>query len=56
MSLFNLFQVILIIQNETDLNVVYYLMKELEAILKVDDYYPDIKELLLQSGKTFSTI
>ena len=37
---FNSFQVVLIIQNETDLNVVYYLTKELEAILKVDDYYP----------------
>lgn len=49
---FNSFQVVLIIQNETDLNVVYYLTKELEAILKVDDYYPDMKEMILQNGKT----
>lgn len=51
---FNSFQVVLIIQNETDLNVVYYLTKELEAILKVDDYYPDMKEMILQNGKTLS--
>lgn len=51
---FNSFQVVLIIRNETDLNVVYYLTKELEAILKVDDYYPDMKEMILQNGKTLS--
>lgn len=51
---FNSFQVVLIIQNETDLNVVYYLTKELEAILKVDDYYPDMKEMIPQNGKTLS--
>lgn len=51
---FNSFQIVLIIQNETDLNVVYYLTKELEAILKVDDYYPDMKEMILQNGKTLS--
>ena len=31
-------------------------MKEIEAILKVNEYHPDIKEILLQIGQTFSTI